>query len=58
MVEEKSKVPVVVAGDLEEAGEVLARLVAPGDVVFTLGAGDVWRVGEAWLVAQHQASQV
>ena len=22
---------------------------APGDVVLTLGAGDVWRVGEAWL---------
>jgi UDP-N-acetylmuramate--alanine ligase len=53
-----SHVPVALAGNLEEAGEILSRLVAPGDVVLTLGAGDVWRVGEAWLAAANQAAQV
>jgi len=34
---------------LEEAAAYLAAVVKPGDVVFTLGAGDVWKVGE-WLL--------
>jgi UDP-N-acetylmuramate--alanine ligase len=29
--------------------DLLAALVRPGDLVFTLGAGDVWRVGEEYL---------
>jgi UDP-N-acetylmuramate--alanine ligase len=32
--------------DLTEATTWLARQLAPGDVVITMGAGDVWRVGE------------
>ncbi len=28
---------------------LLARLVRPGDMVFTLGAGDIWRAGEEYL---------
>jgi UDP-N-acetylmuramate--alanine ligase len=49
VIEQGSAVPVIVARDLAAAGEILSREVRPGDVVLTLGAGDVWRVGEAWL---------
>ncbi len=31
---------------LEDVPRVLRRLVRPGDVVVTLGAGDVWKVGD------------
>ena len=34
---------------LEEAAAYLASAVRPGDVVLTLGAGDVWKVG-GWLL--------
>jgi UDP-N-acetylmuramate--alanine ligase len=37
------------ARDLETAGELLAGLVKPGDVVLTLGAGDVTALGPALL---------
>jgi UDP-N-acetylmuramate--alanine ligase len=50
-IEAGSRAPVTLAADLEGAADILARLVKPGDVVITLGAGDVWRVGEAWLAA-------
>jgi UDP-N-acetylmuramate--alanine ligase len=33
----------------EEAARFVAREARPGDVVLTLGAGDVWKVGEAVL---------
>jgi UDP-N-acetylmuramate-alanine ligase len=36
-------------GDLRAAGERLAREVATGDVVLTLGAGSVWTAGEELL---------
>ncbi len=40
----------VVAGpDPDSAAIVLDRLVESGDVLLTLGAGDVYRVGEGWL---------
>ncbi|MFQ6058905.1 MAG: UDP-N-acetylmuramate--L-alanine ligase [Anaerolineae bacterium] len=32
--------------DLREAATYLAHRIRPGDVLLTLGAGDVWRVGE------------
>jgi UDP-N-acetylmuramate--alanine ligase len=32
--------------DLDEAATAVARELASGDVLFTMGAGDVWRVGE------------
>lgn len=37
------------AGSLESAGARLRQLVAPGDLVLTLGAGSVWRCGEELL---------
>lgn len=36
-------------GDLDSAYESLSRQVRPGDVVITLGAGDVWKVGVEFL---------
>jgi UDP-N-acetylmuramate--alanine ligase len=36
-------------GGAESAAEVLERVLVPGDVLLTLGAGDVDRVGVAWL---------
>jgi UDP-N-acetylmuramate--alanine ligase len=37
--------------DFEAAVDFLRRHVRPGDVVLTLGAGDVYRVGERLLEA-------
>ena len=37
--------PVAWSGDRSELAEVLADVVAPGDVVVTLGAGDITRTG-------------
>ncbi len=37
---------VISLGGLAEAVEFLVREVRPGDLVLTVGAGDVWRVGE------------
>lgn len=39
---------------LEEVLTRLMDMVAPGDVVITLGAGNIWQVGE-WLLEQLQA---
>jgi UDP-N-acetylmuramate--alanine ligase len=36
-------------GSLDEAAEVVAGLAGPGDLVLTLGAGDVTTVGPAVL---------
>jgi UDP-N-acetylmuramate--alanine ligase len=55
-VEQGSAVKVTVARDLEAAVELVEREVAAGDVVVTLGAGDIWRVGDAWLRARESAS--
>ena len=40
---------VVGAGGMEEALEWLAGVLKPGDVMLTLGAGDVYRLAEDWL---------
>jgi len=45
-IEEKEAVP-----------QFLSTLVRPGDLVLTLGAGDVWKVGEAFLRLLHQGTQ-
>ena len=37
------------AADPEELGHVLAASLRPGDVLVTLGAGNVWRQGQAYL---------
>jgi UDP-N-acetylmuramate--alanine ligase len=55
-IEQGSQVPVIVAGDLTDAGEILAREARAGDVVLTLGAGYVWRLGEAWLAGDCPAA--
>ena len=40
---------VVLGEDLEDVREILEATLRPGDVLLTLGAGDVYRVGEALL---------
>ena len=40
---------VVGAGGMDEALEWLAGVLKPGDVMLTLGAGDVYRLAEDWL---------
>ena len=40
---------VVAALPPDEALEMLREIVKPGDVILTLGAGDVHRLGESWL---------
>ena len=37
------------ARDLAEAGRMVRARVQPGDLLITLGAGDVWKVGEQFL---------
>ena len=37
------------ARDLAEAGQMVRARVQPGDLLITLGAGDVWKVGEQFL---------
>jgi UDP-N-acetylmuramate--alanine ligase len=32
---------------LERVPDILRQRIQPGDIVLTLGAGDVWKVGEA-----------
>lgn len=36
-------------GEREAVPEYLARITRPGDLVLTMGAGDVWKCGEAFL---------
>jgi UDP-N-acetylmuramate--alanine ligase len=43
---------VMCGSELGEPRELLDRLVSPGDVVLTVGAGDVYRLGEEWLEAR------
>jgi UDP-N-acetylmuramate--alanine ligase len=40
---------VLSAGGVDEAVGVLGELLRPGDVMLTLGAGDVFRVAESWV---------
>jgi UDP-N-acetylmuramate--alanine ligase len=41
---------------LDDTLERLRELVAPGDVVITLGAGNIWQVGEALVAGLKQAA--
>jgi hypothetical protein len=34
----------------------MKELVLPGDLVITLGAGDIWKAGEAFLALASKAS--
>ncbi len=40
---------------LDQAKNLLNKVVQPGDLVLTLGAGDVYRVGEEWLKESHES---
>ncbi len=40
---------VAFAADFRAAGGILSRRLQPGDLLMTLGAGDVWKLGEEWL---------
>jgi UDP-N-acetylmuramate--alanine ligase len=42
-------------GGVTEALPALIELTRPGDLVLTLGAGNVWRAGEEFLAAMQQA---
>lgn len=46
------------AGDLDGAAALLQSLVAPGDLLLTMGAGDGYRVGEGVLRELRSAEQV
>ncbi len=42
--------------DLSEAGATVSKKLEPGDVLITMGAGDVWRIGEEVLASlKHRA---
>ncbi|GAB4320194.1 MAG: UDP-N-acetylmuramate--L-alanine ligase [Candidatus Sumerlaeia bacterium] len=43
----------VLCAGLEDAAQWLERTLRPGDVALTLGAGDVWKVGELLLQPVH-----
>jgi len=40
---------VLLAGNLAEATRLLSQVVQPGDVLVTLGAGDVWKAGQNFM---------
>ena len=46
LVEKMSHPGVVHIGDLADVTTWLEKQLEPGDVLITMGAGDVWRVGE------------
>jgi len=51
---------VVFADGIADAAEQLKALLAPGDLLLTLGAGDVWKIGaellrSAWTVSESLA---
>jgi len=45
---------VLCADDFEDAVQQLEKILAPGDILLTLGAGDVWQVGETILEQRKQ----
>lgn len=45
-------------GGMEEIKEHLLRETEPGDLVLTMGAGDIFKVGEAFLQAQRVQDQI
>jgi UDP-N-acetylmuramate--alanine ligase len=48
---------VELAGGRREAVERLGRVLEPGDLLITMGAGDVWRVGEALLSGEAESER-
>lgn len=46
---------VVYAENFKAAGEILKKRLAPGDLLITLGAGDVWKLGEELIEANRKA---
>jgi UDP-N-acetylmuramate--alanine ligase len=44
------------AGSIDRAVEAVVRVVQPGDLVMTLGAGNVWQAGERLLGRLKEAA--
>lgn len=51
-----SSVPVTYCRDLEDIPAALEGILEPGDILLTIGAGSVTRVGPAWLAYDKSAS--
>jgi UDP-N-acetylmuramate--alanine ligase len=49
-----SSLPVHFFQTLEEMGAGLDEILKPGDVFLTLGAGNIWTVGQRWLEEQTE----
>lgn len=47
--------PVLYVEKKEEVPRLLQQLKQPGDLILTLGAGDIWKVGEALLALRRKA---
>ena len=43
--------------NLSEAGATVSKKLEPGDVLITMGAGDVWRIGEEVLASLKQRAE-
>jgi len=48
---------VLLGGDADTVTAKLEQILSPGDILLTLGAGDVWRVGESTLKRLQKATQ-
>jgi UDP-N-acetylmuramate--alanine ligase len=48
---------VTCADDFQEAVNYLQEILRPGDLFLTLGAGDVWKIGEALLAGKNNDSK-
>jgi UDP-N-acetylmuramate--alanine ligase len=55
-VAERTTVPYVLCGSIVEAAEYVRRVLAPGDTLITLGAGDVYQVAEALLAGREECA--
>ena len=44
-------------GGVDAGGEALAQYAQPGDLLLTLGAGNVWRAGESYLESSVKAKE-
>ncbi len=49
-----SKIPVRFAEDFTALENLLHEELRPGDLLLTLGAGSIWRVGESWLTPEPE----
>jgi UDP-N-acetylmuramate--alanine ligase len=55
-VEERGNVPYTLCGSIAEAVEYVRGALAPGDTLITLGAGNVYQVGDALLAGREECA--